>query len=112
MRYKKEKCIFLFYSGCFYVSIVQQKAKLLASNGETVGLEKVYSRVRARFVLDQKDESLLLHIKTLFGFGSVNKTGDPGVFRYTNGSFKANSVTVDYFVSFPLKTKKQAAFEK
>jgi len=28
------------------------------------------------------------------------------------GSFKANSITVDYFESFPLKTKKQAAFQR
>lgn len=65
-----------------------------------------------RFVIDQKDESILFHIKTFFGFGSVNKTADSGIFRYANGSFKANYVTVDYYSSFPLKTKKQAAFLK
>jgi len=98
--------------GCFYVSVVKQKAKLRTLDLEGEIVEKIYSRVRIRFNLDQKDECLLLHIKTLFGFGSVNKTSDPGVFKYSNGSFKANSITVDYFVSFPLKTKKQAAFEK
>ena len=99
--------------GCFYVSIVKQKAKLiiLGYKGEEE-VEKTYSRVRIRFNLDQKDESLLLHIKSLFGFGSVNKTSDPGVFKYSNGSFKANAITVDYFKSFSLKTKKQVAFHK
>jgi hypothetical protein len=53
-----------------------------------------------------------LHIKSLFGFGSVNKTSDPGVFKYSNGSFKANSITVNYFETFPLKTKKQASYQK
>ena len=47
-----------------------------------------------------------------FGFGSVCKTGDPGVFRYVNGSYKANYVTVDSYDFFPLKTKKQAAYLK
>jgi hypothetical protein len=124
--------------GCFYVSIVRpslgvrpplsplgscpggrggvKKAKLTIigskNPGEEEEVEKTYTRVRIRFNLDQKDESLLLHIKSLFGFGSVNKTSDPGVFKYSNGSFKANSITVDYFESFPLKTKKQAAFRK
>lgn len=98
--------------GCFYISVVKQKAKLkvLDSKGEIV--EKTYSRVRIRFNLDQKDEPVLLHVKSLFGFGSVNKTSDPGVYKYSNGSFKANSITVSYFESFPLKTKKQIAFQK
>lgn len=100
--------------GCFYVSIVKQKAKLtiISSKGEEEEVEKTYSRVRIRFNLDQKDEPLLLHIKSLFGFGSVNKTSDPGVFKYSNGSFKANSITVNYFETFPLKTKKQASYQK
>lgn len=33
-----------------------------------------------------------------------------GVFRYNLGSFKSNSVTVDYFLAYPLKGKKQSAF--
>jgi hypothetical protein len=98
--------------GCFYVSVVNQKAKIGAIDSEGGVVEKVYSRVRIRFGVDQKEKSILLHIKTLFGVGSVNATSDPGVFRYINGSFKANSVTVDYFKSFPLKTKKNIAFQK
>jgi len=47
--------------------------------------------VHIKFVLEQKDESILLHIKNIFGVGNVNKTGDIGVFRYNLGSFKSNS---------------------
>lgn len=96
--------------GCFYVSVVKQKAKIEAVDSEGGVVEKVYSRVRIRFNLDQKEEFILLHIKKLFGVGSVNTTSDPGVFKYSNGSFKGNSVTVDYFKSFPLKTKKKYFF--
>ena len=49
-----------------------------------------------------------MHIKNIFGVGSVNK-GDED-FVYANGSFKSNSVTVDYFNAFPLKSKKHYAF--
>ena len=62
--------------------------------------------VHIKFVLEQKDESILLHIKNIFGVGNVNKTGDIGVFRYNLGSFKSNSVTVNYFLAYPLKGKK------
>lgn len=71
----------------------------------------------------QKDEPVLIHIKNLFGVGSVQKTSDPGVFRYSIVSFKSNSVIVDYFLSYPpsalsqqvearVKGKKQSAFIK
>ena len=53
-----------------------------------------------------------MHIKNLFGAGNVQKTGDIGVFRFNIGSFKSNSVTVDYFLAYPLKGKKQSAFLK
>jgi hypothetical protein len=57
-------------------------------------------------LLDQKEESILLHIKNIFGVGNVKKTADIGVFRYNLGSFKSNSVTVDYFLGYPLKGNK------
>jgi hypothetical protein len=98
--------------GCFYVSIVKQKVKIAALGHVGGIMDKIFSRVRIRFNIDQKEEFILLHIKTLFGVGSVNTTSDPGVFKYSNGSFKGNSVTVDYFKSFPLKTKKLIAFQK
>ena len=53
-----------------------------------------------------------MHIKNIFGVGNVQKTADIGVFRYNLGSFKSNSVTVDYFLAYPLKGKKQTAFLK
>lgn len=34
------------------------------------------------------------------------------MFRYSNVSFKSNSVTVDYFQAYSLKGKKQSAFLK
>ena len=59
-----------------------------------------------KFVLKQKDESILLYIKNIFDVGNVNKTSDIEVFRYNLGSFKSNSVTVNYFLAYPLKGKK------
>lgn len=61
-------------------------------------------------VINQKEEAILLHIKNIFGVGSVNK-GKVDFF-YANGSFKSNSVTVDCFNAFPLKSKKHYAFLK
>ena len=52
--------------------------------------------VHIKFVLEQKDESILLHIKNIFGVGDI------GVFRYNLGSFKSNSITVNYFLAYPL----------
>ena len=100
--------------GSFIVSVVNQKSKkeVLDSEGN-LGVKEVVSQlIRIRFVLDQKEESILLHIKNLFGVGSVQKTGDLGVYRYNIVSFKSNSLTVDYFLAYPLKGKKQSAFLK
>ena len=68
---------------------------------------KIRKRINARFVIDQKEESILLHIKNIFNCGNVNNTGVGDVYRYSNGSLKANQITVDYFNKFCLKTKKQ-----
>ena len=100
--------------GSFIVSVVNQKSnkEVLDSEGN-IGLKvTIYQLVRIKFVLDQKEESILLQIKNIFGVGNVQKTGDIEVFRYNIGSFKSNSVTVDYFLAYPLKTKKQSAFLK
>lgn len=100
--------------GSFIVGVVNQKSKkeVLDSEGN-IGVKEVISQlVRIRFVLEQKEESILLHIKNIFGVGNVQKTTDLGVFRYNLGSFKSNSVTVDYFLAYPLKGKKQSAFLK
>ena len=55
---------------------------------------------------------IILHIKNLFGVGNIQTTTDPGIFRYNVGSFKSNSVIVDYFLAYPLKGKKLSAFLK
>jgi hypothetical protein len=71
-------------------------------------------RVIVRFLLDQKEaEPLLLHIRELFGYGSVNlRKNTDKVFRYTNNSFKGLDSVRKYFLAFPLKTKKSVSFDK
>lgn len=71
-------------------------------------------RVNIRFILDQKKaEPLLLHIRHLFGYGSVNLRKETQmVFRYTNNSFKGLESVREYFLAFPLKTKKLDSFNK
>ena len=100
--------------GSFIIGVVNQKSKKEVIDSEgNLGVKEVISQlVRIRFVLEQKDKSILLHIKNIFRVGNVQKTGDIGMFRYNIGSFKSNSVTVDYFLSHPLKGKKQSAFLK
>ena len=100
--------------GSFFGGIVNQKSKkeIIDSEGNLGVKEVVHQLVRIRFVLDQKEEAILLHIKNLFGVGSVSKGGDPGVFKYSNGAIKTNSVTVEYFLAHPLKGKKKSAFIK
>lgn len=100
--------------GSFIAGVVNQKSKKEVIDSEgNIGVKEVISQlVRIRFVLDQKEDIILLHIKNLFGVGNVQKTADLGVFRYNIGSFKSNSGTVDYFLSYPLKGKKQSAFLK
>ena len=100
--------------GSFIVGIVNQKSKkeVLDSEGNLGIKETIYQLVRVRFVLEQKEESILLHIKNLFSVGNVQTTADAGIFRYNVGSIKSNSVIVDYFLAYPLKGKKLSSFEK
>ena len=65
-------------------------------------------RVVLRFLLDQKNaESTLLIIRDNFGYGQVHLRKDTdGVYRYNNNSFKGLLSVRDYFLAFPLKTKK------
>jgi hypothetical protein len=100
--------------GCFIAGVVNRKSKKEVIDSEgNLGIKEVISQLyRIRFVLEQKDQAILLHIKKIFGVGNVQKTDDLGVFRYNNVSFKANSVTVDYFLCYPLKGKKLSAFLK
>ena len=70
-------------------------------------------RVTIRFLLDQKNaESTLLHIRDLFNFGQVFLRGNTnGVYRYNNNTFKGLFPVRDYFLAFPLKTKKFESFQ-
>jgi hypothetical protein len=70
-------------------------------------------RVSLRFLLDQKNaESTLLHIRDLFKFGQVFVRGETnGVYRYNNNTFKGLLPVRDYFLAFPLKTKKADSFK-
>ena len=71
-------------------------------------------RVIFRFILDQKGaEQLLLHIRSLLEYGNVNlRTNTDQVFRFIINSFKGLISVQNYFLSFPLKTKKASSFDK
>ena len=71
-------------------------------------------RVDLRFLLDQKNAQFeLLHISTLFGFGSVALRGETNqVYRLTINSFKGLLPLRDYVIAFSLKTKKADSLEK
>lgn len=64
-----------------------------------------------RYILDQKDSSILQVIRNLFGFGKVTLRSD-GVYRYTITGFKSMNDVVSYFKAFPLFTKKASSFDK
>lgn len=98
--------------GSFIIGIVNQKSKKEVIDSEgNIGVKEVINQVvRVRFVLEQKEEFIILHMKNLFGVGNIQTTGDPGIFRYNVGSFKSNSVIVDYFLAYPPKGKKLSAF--
>ena len=70
-------------------------------------------RVSLRFLLDQKNaESILLHIRDLFNFGQVFvRVNTNSVYRYNNNTFKGLLPVCDYFLAFPLKTKKADSFK-
>lgn len=86
--------------GCFNVNIFTRKNTLTGY------------RVMPGFMLDQKNAfEILNYICDLFGFGKVtlrNKTNN--VYRYTVNSFVGLKTVQVYFLSFPLKTKKNLSF--
>ena len=86
--------------GCFNVNIFTRKNTLTGY------------RVMLRFMLDQKNAyEILNYIRDLFGFGKValrSKTNN--VYRYTVDSFVGLKTVQNYFISFPLKTKKNLSF--
>lgn len=76
-------------------------------------------RVMLRFILDQKNsEYLFLHIREIFGYGSISSRDrgccfpKNGVYRYQVTSFKGLIPIRNYFLLFPLKSKKRLSFEK
>jgi hypothetical protein len=89
--------------GCFNIAI-QPRHNTVAAQGYRVSL---------RFLLDQKNaESTLLHVRDLFKFGQVFvRGGTNGVYRYNNNTFKGLLPIRDYFLAFPLKTKKADSFK-
>ncbi len=69
--------------------------------------------IRMRYLLDQKDSSILLVIQNLFGFGKVTlRSKTDGVYRYTVTGFKSANDIISYFKVFPLLTNKGNSFEK
>nr|YP_008965301.1 LAGLIDADG [Rhynchosporium agropyri]AHC02300.1 LAGLIDADG [Rhynchosporium agropyri] len=69
--------------------------------------------IRMRYILDQKDSSILLIIRNLFGFGKVSlRSHTDGVYRYTATGFKTLNHVISYFKLFPLYTKKARSLEK
>ena len=87
--------------GCFNVSITSNTRYALGYV------------IRMRYLLDQKDSSVLLIIRNLFGFGKVTlRTNTDGVYRYTATGFKSMYEIISYFKGFPLLTKKGHSFEK
>jgi LAGLIDADG DNA endonuclease family protein len=66
-----------------------------------------------RYILDQKDSSILHIIQGLFGFGKVTlRSKTKGVYRYTATGFKSMNDVISYFKVFSLLTKKANSFDK
>ena len=87
--------------GCFNVSITSNARYALGHV------------VKMRFLLDQKDSSILHIIRDLFGFGKVTlRSQTDEVYRYTATGFKSMNDVISYFKAFPLLTKKAFSFEK
>jgi hypothetical protein len=66
-----------------------------------------------RFLLDQKDKSVLEKVKVLFKTGRVSaRLKTNGVFRYETNNTLAQIIIIEYFTNFPLKSFKSKAFAK
>lgn len=74
---------------------------------------KLGFQVLIRFILDQKNEAVLLIVQSLFNTGNVSlRKGTNGVYRYDAKNNLALGVVKDYFTQFPLRTIKGEAFIK
>lgn len=87
--------------GCFNVSVI---ANTRYSSGYVV---------RLRFLLDQKDFTILSTIQNLFEFGKVTlRSETEDVYRYSATGFNRMTEIRSYFAQFPLRTKKSVSLEK
>lgn len=87
--------------GCFKVSITTNARYALGHV------------IKMRYILDQKDSSILEIIRNLFGFGKVAlRSQTDGVYRYTATGFKSMNDVISYFKLFPLFTNKGRSFDK
>lgn len=87
--------------GCFNVSITANARYALGNV------------IKMRYILDQKDISILMVINNLFGFGKVTlRSKTEGVYRYTVTGFKSMNYLISYFKLYPLLTKKGKSFDK
>jgi hypothetical protein len=87
--------------GCFNVSITSNKRYTLGHV------------IKMRYILDQKDSSILFIIRDLFGFGKVTlRSETDNVYRYTATGFKSMSNVISYFEIFALLTKKARSLDK
>ena len=69
--------------------------------------------IKMRYLLDQKDSTILNKIQSIFGFGKVTlRSNTEGVYRYTATGFKTINHVIFYFKVFPLLTKKALSFDK
>jgi hypothetical protein len=70
-------------------------------------------RVILRFIIDQNDNNALINIQNLFGYGGVNfRSETASCYRYEVTNLNNVPSIIKYLSNFPLKTKKQKAFEK
>ena len=87
--------------GCFNISITSNVRYTLGNV------------IKMRYLLDQKDNSILIVIQNLFRFGKVTlRSNTDGVYRYTATGFKSMNDVISYFKIFPLYTKKAQSFHK
>lgn len=93
--------------GCFNVSITSFAPNARYTLGHVI---------KMRYLLDQKDNSILLVIQNIFGFGKVTlRSKTDGVYRYTatgRRASKSMNDVISYFKVFPLLTKKAQSFDK
>lgn len=92
--------------GCFNVKLPKAEKRDNTVSGY---------RVILRFLLDQKNAqyrpTALSSIRDLFGYGNVSlRSATNDVYRYTMKSFTGTNVVREYFLAFPLKTKKLQSF--